>query len=252
MKLIAIETSTQACSVALKVDDDVLSDHRLVDREHAALLLPMLDELLTEAGLSATDIQGVVYGQGPGSFTGVRIAAAAAQGLAVAAGCGVQGVSSLLGAAQTCARTRQAQGLTTECIQVAMDARIKEIYTGFYAVDQRYSTLSCSLVGDEVVVLPEQISYPQFAAHGTEAFQAITLCGTGLTDYTSVLVDGLNQAYGVAVHQQANVLPVAADLFSLVDCSSYNQWAAAECAQPVYLRNKVALTEAERLSPLKA
>lgn len=250
MKLIAIETSSQACSVALKVHDDVLSDHRLVNREHAALLLPMISQLLSQASVSASELDGVVYGQGPGSFTGVRIAAAAAQGLAVAADCGVQGVSSLHLAAQTCAHIRKSQGLPTELIQVAMDARMQEIYTGFYAVDSRHQNVICSPLGDEVVVRPEQIDYPQaFSTYSAGSTPTVTLCGTGIQDYESTLVEGLSQSTGLPVEQQPDILPVAKDLFSLVDSSSYKQWGAAESAQPVYLRNKVALTEAERLSP---
>ena len=73
MKFLAIDTSSDACSVALQIDGTVVSDHRVVSRQHGALVLPMVDALMAQAGCKAAELDALIYGRGPGSFTGVRI-----------------------------------------------------------------------------------------------------------------------------------------------------------------------------------
>ena len=100
MILLALDTSTDACSVALRVDDQLFIDHRVVAQQHGSLVLPMVDALMSQAGLQASQLDALIYGRGPGSFTGVRIGVACAQGIALGADIGVVGVSTLQSIAQ--------------------------------------------------------------------------------------------------------------------------------------------------------
>ena len=100
MNLLAIETSTDACSVALLSDSNILVDHRIAAQQHGSLVIPMIDAIMAEAQLRPTQLDGVVFGRGPGSFTGVRIGVALAQGIALGADIGVVGISTLHSVAQ--------------------------------------------------------------------------------------------------------------------------------------------------------
>ena len=127
MKLLAIETSTDACSVALMIDEAIVQNHRIASQQHAALVLPMIESLMAEAQLKPSELGGIVYGRGPGSFTGVRIAASVTQGIALGADIGVLGVSTLHSIAQGCLRE-----YGDEQVSVSIDARMDEIYFGAY------------------------------------------------------------------------------------------------------------------------
>ena len=96
MKLLAIDTSTERASVALAVGQEIQSREHLAQRQHAQFLLPVIDELLSEAGLTISQLDGIVFGRGPGSFTGLRIACSIVKGLAYAHDLAVYPVSSLL------------------------------------------------------------------------------------------------------------------------------------------------------------
>ena len=127
MKLLAFDTSTDACSVALLINDEIRLDHRIAAQQQSRLLLPMVDAIMADAGLRPSDLDGLVYGRGPGSFTGVRIAVAAAQGIAFGADIGVYGVSTLHCIAQGCHRE-----FADRVIHVAIDARMSEVYYASY------------------------------------------------------------------------------------------------------------------------
>jgi tRNA threonylcarbamoyladenosine biosynthesis protein TsaB len=131
MKLLALDTSSLACSVALQVDDAVTSRHQEQAREHTRLLVPMIEEVLAEAGLSTADLHAIVLGNGPGSFIGMRIATSVAQGLAHGAGIPIVPVSSLLAVA-----AQVMENETVDGVAVCQDAHMDEVYLGLYAAGQ--------------------------------------------------------------------------------------------------------------------
>lgn len=130
MNLLAIDTSTDACSVALGLGDVVSSRHEIKPRQHTRLLVPMIDGLLADAGISASDLDGVVLGGGPGSFIGVRIAASVAQGFCFANGCPLLPVSSLAAVAAVVFESGE-----LERVLVAQDARMNELYFAGFEAD---------------------------------------------------------------------------------------------------------------------
>lgn len=151
-RILAIETATPACSAALSIDGAVLERYALAPRQHAALMLPMIESLLLEAGLSVNQLDAVAFGRGPGSFTGVRIAAGMVQGIAYAADLPVVPVSTL--AALALGGMHEA-GCTH--VIAAMDARKSEVYLGCY-IDTGNDVLV--LQGDERVCAPDAAPLP--------------------------------------------------------------------------------------------
>lgn len=129
MKLLALDTSSIACSVAVQHGERLFERHEEQPREHTRLLLPMIREAMAEAGLAVQDLDAIVLGNGPGSFIGMRIAASVAQGLAYGSGLGVVPVSSLLAVA---AEVLAGDSAADEVV-VAQDAHMNEVYLGLYA-----------------------------------------------------------------------------------------------------------------------
>jgi tRNA threonylcarbamoyladenosine biosynthesis protein TsaB len=129
MRLIALDTSTEACSVALALDGKVRSRFEMTERSHAELVLPMVDSLLAEAGATLASLDAVAFGRGPGGFTGVRIAAGVAQGLAYGADLPVVPVSSLAAVAEP---LLAAPG---QRLLVCNDARMGEVYWAVFERD---------------------------------------------------------------------------------------------------------------------
>jgi len=127
VKLLALDTSSIACSVALQLDDVVLERHEEQPREHTRLLMPMIRELLEEGGVQLAQLDAIVLGNGPGSFIGMRIAAAVAQGLAYGVGLRIVPLSSLAAVAAEVFATDDAREVV-----VAQDARMGEIYLGAF------------------------------------------------------------------------------------------------------------------------
>jgi tRNA threonylcarbamoyladenosine biosynthesis protein TsaB len=123
MKLLALDTSSEACSVALCLDDDMREDHRVAPREHTRLLIPMIRGLMNAAGIDYRELDAIVLGNGPGSFIGMRIGASVAQGIAYAAGLDLVPVSSLAVVAAEVLRDP-----AVDCVLVTQDARMNEVY----------------------------------------------------------------------------------------------------------------------------
>jgi len=244
MNLVAFDTSTEACSVAISIDGEVTYDHRIVKQEHAALLLPMLSGLLAATDVSAMDIQGVVFGQGPGSFTGVRIAAATAQGLAVAAHCGVQGVSSLQAIASAAVRAQAERAQTMPVDEATTDKVLPVSSAPLYVT----AAIDARMMGSEAVLAAEDWVVPSAVTLDGAASGAVILSGSGAERYSQVLSDTWRQTHHLEPQLQPGVYPHALDILALADTGNDAQWLEPQHAQPVYLRNKVALTEAERAS----
>lgn len=150
MNYLALDASTEACSVALQVGDKVYSRYDLCPQSHSLQLLPMVDSLLNEANIKLTDLDGLIFGRGPGSFTGVRIGVGVAQGLAFAADLPVVGVSSLQAMAQIAFEKYQQTK-----VLAAIDARMSEVYNGYFELDEHnIMQAKCS----EAVTPPELLA----------------------------------------------------------------------------------------------
>ncbi len=229
MNLLAIDTSTEACSAALWVDGRILERFEVAPRKHAELLLPMIDELLLEAELPRSALDAIVFGRGPGSFTGVRLAASVAQGLAFGLGIPVIPLSSLAALAQ--AEADEHPGLP---IAAMIDARMGEIYLGLYKPDAEGLVVALNA---ERVLPPEQVQL------GTEAqWRAV---GSGWQTYGKALSGELGSRLQ---GQPQPRYPRAAALLKLAQREARSsRWQTPEHAQPLYLRDKVALTVSERL-----
>jgi tRNA threonylcarbamoyladenosine biosynthesis protein TsaB len=222
MKILALETSTEACSAALLVDGALAERYELAPQRHNQLILPMAESLLAEAGLSLGQLDALAFGRGPGSFTGVRIAAGVAQGLALGADLPVAPVSTLAAMAQE-AFAETPDGFAFPCI----DARMGEVYWGVY---RRGADGFAEPAGAEAVLDAADAAFPEEAAG----------CGigSGWGTYEAVLRGRLGAKAGAVLTDRFPragwVARLGAELFKR------GAAVAAEDAQPVYLRDKVA------------
>ncbi len=177
LRVLAIDTSTEACSAALLWSDGEVCQRFIVtERGHADLILPMIDELLTEAGCKLKDLDGLAFGRGPGGFTGLRIAAGVIQGLAYGAGLRVAPVSSLAAVAFLASSPSCPSGSSPDGILVCNDARMNEVYWGCYRFDPDDPcvpiVLTTETVGPESSVQPAP-AVTRFAGNGIVRFPAL-------------------------------------------------------------------------------
>ncbi len=222
--LLALDTATEACSVALLHDGEVLSHYEVIPRLHAQRLLPMIRTLLGEAGVALTAVDALAFGRGPGAFTGVRIAVGVVQGLAFALQRPVLPVSTLATIAQ---RAHREQG--AEQVAAAIDARMDEVYWGCY----RLHDGEMQPVGIEAVLPPEQVGLPR-GAEG-QWFGAGT--GWGYASRLAVQPAAID----------ASLLPHAEDLLKLASFAwQRGEALEADQAQPIYLRDNVATPKVVR------
>jgi tRNA threonylcarbamoyladenosine biosynthesis protein TsaB len=223
MRLLAFETSTEACSVAVYVDGQVHERFGIAPRRHTELALPWADEVLAEAGVARSQLDAIAVGRGPGAFTGVRLAIAIAQGVALALDRPVLPVSTLAALAMRAGGERRI---------AAIDARMGEVYLGAFARDGD----GLVALSEEGVVKPDMATVPD----GDDWHGA----GTGFAAAEGALQARL-QGRLVAVDAQA--LPHAADVARLAALAfGRGEALAAERVEPAYLRNDVALTLAQQ------
>ncbi|MFK5948159.1 MAG: tRNA (adenosine(37)-N6)-threonylcarbamoyltransferase complex dimerization subunit type 1 TsaB [Methylococcales bacterium] len=227
MKVLAVETSTEACSAALYIDGETYERFEIAPREHTKLILPMIDSLMAEAELKPEQLDGLAFSRGPGSFTGVRISTGIIQGIALGADLPVVPVSTLAAIAH-----HYLKNSTSNCAFTAMDARMGEIFWGVYQKNQQGYA---ELIGEEAVTLAENIIFPQLQGMGI---------GSGWGEYPEQLTNCIGRLLqGI----EAEHLPRASAIVDLgVMGFNNNQAVAVEKAMPVYLRNKVAKKESER------
>jgi tRNA threonylcarbamoyladenosine biosynthesis protein TsaB len=222
MKLLALDTATEACSAALLIGDSMLERFEVAPRAHARLLLPMLESLLAEAGMRLADLDAIAFGRGPGSFTGVRIAASVVQGIAYGADLPVLPVSTLAALARAALQTTAATH-----VLAAIDARMDEIYWASYQRDTRGEPLALS---DELVTSAQGLSLPCDADwYGI---------GSGWAAYDSVL----RPQFGSRLMGcDPDALPRATHIAHLAALDyAAGKALSAEQALPVYIRNQVA------------
>lgn len=225
MKLLALDTSTEACSVALQYNDQRLTLDEVCPQQHSKRILPMVQQLLAESGLGLHQLDGIVFGRGPGSFTGVRIGVGVTQGLAFGADLPVFGVSTLQAMAQAAVRLHQATQVVA-----AIDARMAEVYLALY--QQGADGLMHSVTA-ELARKPAEL--PALGFHG-----AIWAVGTGLVTYREAFcLWAGGQGQQLQISEQV-LLPSAQDMLTLATPAwQQQQFVAAELAEPVYVRDEV-------------
>jgi tRNA threonylcarbamoyladenosine biosynthesis protein TsaB len=222
MKILAIDTATEACSVALGIGERTLERYVELERGHAAQILPMIDAVLAEAGVALAQLDALAFGRGPGGFTGVRLAASVAQGLAFGAGLGVVPVSDLAAVAQ---RASQLEPQARRVLVVG-DARMREVYWATYDLGPEPR-----LSGAECVNAPADVALP--GARGDPWVAA----GRGLAAWPALA----ERCRAAGATLQLQLLPRAIDILALAR-PQVLAGALLDPAEalPVYVRDRVA------------
>ena len=245
MKILALDTSTDYCSVALALDGEADVREMRAGQSHSSLLLRMIDELLRARALALRDLDAIAYGEGPGSFTGLRIACGVVQGLAFGADIPVVGIGTLLA---------MAEGANADRVVCCVDARVHEIYAaayrrgvtpgertggnpGFPAVTSHPPVSNgWEVVREPVVCAPA--AAPEIEGEGWLG------CGSGFAVYRETLETRYaGQLAGIEPGRYPHARDIAALAVPLIE---RGQVSRAESAAPVYLRDKVALRSDER------
>lgn len=230
MKLLALDTATELCSAALWTEGQLRTREESRVRGHGEWILPMIEQLLQEAGMGLSQLDAIAFGRGPGAFTGVRLAVSIAQGLGFSAGLPLIPVSDL--------RAVAAQLMLQQPVDrviVCQDARMGEVYWGCYQRSERL----CSLAGDEAVAAPPKVVLPAEWS-GTSAWGA----GSGFGAYESGLSSCSNRLSGIA----SQLRPRAQEIAQLAAMDGRAAAIAPEDAQPVYLRDEVVFVPNQRLT----
>ncbi|EMD1176267.1 tRNA (adenosine(37)-N6)-threonylcarbamoyltransferase complex dimerization subunit type 1 TsaB [Vibrio harveyi] len=221
-KILAIDTATENCSVALLVNDRVISRSEVAPRDHTKKVLPMVDEVLKEAGLTLQDLDALAFGRGPGSFTGVRIGIGIAQGLAFGADLPMIGVSTLAAMAQASYRLHGATD-----VAVTIDARMSEVYWARYT---RQENGEWAGVDAECVIPPARLAEEAQADDKTW-----TKAGTGWDAYQEDLGKlPLNLTSGDVLYPDSQDIVILAEQ----ELKKGNTVPVEE-SSPVYLRDNV-------------
>lgn len=222
-KILALDTSTEACSAALLFDKKIIERYELAPRQHTTLILPMLQALLDEAHLQLEQLDAIAFGCGPGSFTGVRIATSIVQSTAFAADLPVIPVSTLQALAQGAYHMRGAH-----VALAAIDARMEEIYWGMYELNERNIMVARQ---------PEQLCSPN-SVDWTDIQQNCTGIGSGWDTYHTILAEKAGRSLDSWLPHH---YPKASDVLAIaIEHYKQGKTVTAEQALPVYLRDHVA------------
>jgi tRNA threonylcarbamoyladenosine biosynthesis protein TsaB len=225
LNFLAIEASTEACSVALTFNNQTISEFELAPQSHSLVLLPMIDRLLKKADIKLAELDGLIFGQGPGSFTGVRIGVGVAQGLAFAANLKVVGVSTL----QIMAQRAYVMHEQVEVI-ATIDARMSEVYAGYYQLN---SQGIMEAVLNDTVLAPEKLA--GYLSENLSEEQQVYGVGTGWDAYKNEL-----ESLKINAGTPEIVFPNAEELLEIGQYYfSKGMAVSAENAQPVYVRDTV-------------
>lgn len=226
MLILALETSTDAASCALWAGGQVLGRDCPAAANSSATLLPAVAALLAEAGVSLSQLTGIAFGAGPGSFTGLRVACGVAQGLAFAHDLPLAPVSTLAAVAHLSGEAH---------VLAVLDARMQEVYFAAFTREAARESGYPVLVGEIGVAPPDRVPPPPGADW--------VICGNALLAYPA-----LGERLGTAFRQRSELLPTAAAV-AILGAHEFAQGRGlpAEQAAPLYIRDKVALTVAERL-----
>lgn len=221
MKILALDTATEACSVALGVGDRVVERYVELERGHAEQILPMIDAVLAEGGVALAQLDALAFGRGPGGFTGVRLAASVAQGLAFGAGLGVVPVSDLAAVAQRVARL----GPTARRVLVLNDARMREVYWAAFDLAPEVQALGAERVSAPGDVILPQADCPWVAAgRGLDAWPALA-----------------ERCRAAGATLRPGLLPRASEILALAAPRvAMGQLLDPADAAPVYVRDRVA------------
>lgn len=227
MRFLALDSSTEWCSAALSCDGEVAALERCADHRHGELLLPMVEHLLAQAGLGMQALDGIAFGSGPGAFTGLRIACGLAQGLAFARDLPVLGISSLEALAEVAGAER---------VVACLDARMHEVYCAAYLRREVGCDAGWEVLREPVCLPPSELeALPEGDWIGA---------GGGFKVYREILTARL----GGALKQLLPDLRPNAYAIARLAAARFARGEAVDAAgaQPLYLRDKVALTRAER------
>jgi len=223
MRILALDSSTDWLSVALSNGDGWEERGERAATAASERALPLVRALLGAAGLRVGDLDGIAFGAGPGSFTGVRIACGIAQGLALGADLPVVAIPTLLALAQRAWRTGG-----TEAVFACLDARMREVYVAAY----RRDTTTWQTVAEPAVRKPDDVTLPPGAWHG---------CGDGFATYPALARRLALASVDAAARPSARAIgELAAPRFAA------GEGVPAAQAEPLYVRHRVALTTRER------
>ncbi|OOF50599.1 tRNA (adenosine(37)-N6)-threonylcarbamoyltransferase complex dimerization subunit type 1 TsaB [Rodentibacter genomosp. 1] len=225
LTLLALDTSTEACSVALYYKGEKTEINELAQRSHTKRILPMVDEILAQSGIRLTQLDALAFGRGPGSFTGVRVGCSVAQGLALGADLPVLPISNLTAMAQAAFEQYQ-----VENVAAAIDARMDEVY--FCRLQRQKVRTNSGEFFDWQTIVAEQVCSPLRALEQMESGQDF-LVGTGWRAYDVFQQQGKNGSE-IELPRALSMLPLA-----------LNDWRQGKAVsaldiEPVYLRNTVA------------
>ena len=240
LTLLALDTSTEACSVALLYNGEKTYLSELAQRTHAKRILPMVDEILTDSGLKLNQLDALAFGRGPGSFTGVRVGAALAQGLALGADLPVIPISNLTAMAQAAFELYQAKN-----VAAAIDARMNEVYFSQLVREKKCTDFGQFFIWKNLI--PEQVCSPEKALVQLANSTALNIAtSTALNIATST---ALRVGTGWNAYAQFATKGLTGSDIELPDARYMLELARVEWLQqkmisaleiePIYLRNEV-------------